>query len=64
MIFSDWPDEYLQMVDDCENRDSRLSAWEADFLSSIKSRLIDKRPLTERQIETLDQIWEKATAKG
>jgi len=41
-----------------------LSAWEADFLDSIESRLNDKRLLTPKQVETLDNIWEKATSKG
>jgi hypothetical protein len=59
-----WTTEYLQLIEDCEKRDHRLSAWDVDFLSSIKDRLIDKRPLTEKQINMLDSIWERATKNG
>ena len=58
----DWTSEYLVMIADCENRERKLSAWDVDFLSSIKDRLIDKKPLTQKQIDCLDGIWERATA--
>ena len=61
---ADWTDEYMQLVKDCQARDAKLSAWDADFLDSIEGRLIDKRPLTAKQIETLEGIWERATRKG
>ncbi len=61
---SDWRDEYYTLITDCRLRDHMLSAWEADFLDSIESRLNDKRLLTPKQVETLDNIWEKATSKG
>lgn len=61
---SDWRDEYFTMIDDCEKRDHMLSAWDADFLSSIRDRLIAKSNLTPKQTAKLEEIWEKATSKG
>ena len=57
-------DEHLQMVTDCEARESRLSEWEAGFIDSIRRQLARGRALTERQAETLDRIWNKATERG
>ena len=59
-----WTQEYLTMVEDCEKRDSRLTDWERGFLDSISKRLEDEQGLSERQIETLENIWERVTAKG
>jgi hypothetical protein len=60
----DWTDEYLTLIEDCEKRESKLSSWDVDFLASVKDRLIDKKPLTPKQIECLDGIWERATKNG
>ena len=57
------PDEHLQMVADCEARESRLSEWEAGFIDSIRRQLERGRALTERQNESLAKIWEKATER-
>lgn len=61
---SRWADVYTQLIDDCEARDRDLSAWEADFLSSIRDQLDENRPLTQKQIDILDGIWEKVTKSG
>ena len=61
---SDWRDEYRQQIEDCRKRERMLSAWDADFLDSISERLDDSRTLSPKQIEKLDEIWEKATSKG
>ena len=61
---SDWTDEYITLIDDCEKRDSKLSAWDADFLSSIRERLEQKRPLSPKQSNILDDIWERVTKHG
>ena len=36
---SDWTSEYLQLIEDCEQRESRLTEWDATFLDSIKRQL-------------------------
>lgn len=56
--------EHLQMVEDCEARESRLTDWERDFIDSIRRRLESGRPLVGNQITTLDDIWERVTARG
>ena len=56
--------EHEQMVGDCEQRESRLSEWEASFVDSIAKQLRDGRSLSAKQAETLDAVWERATAKG
>ncbi len=61
---ADWRDEYRQLISDCRKRDTKITAWEADFLDSIEARLDENRSLTPRQSETLDNIWEKATRNG
>lgn len=57
-------EEHLQLVIDCENRESRLSDWERGFLDSIKFRLDSGSSLSARQSETLEGIWDRVTAKG
>jgi len=59
-----YSDEYLTMVKDCEKRESRLTEWEQGFVDSIRHRLERKQPLSAKQTETLDKIWERATARG
>lgn len=61
---SGWASEYLQMIEDCESRDSRLSDWDRGFLDSIKSQIEAGRMLSTKQTEKLDEIWERATARG
>lgn len=56
--------EQLTMVEDCEERESKLTEWETGFLDSIRHRLEEDKPLSDRQAETLDRIWQKVTAKG
>ena len=61
---SDWLDEYQTMIEDCRKRDHMLSAWDADFLDSIEGRLGGNNTLTAKQVEKLEEIWNKATSKG
>lgn len=56
--------EQAQMVEDCEARESRLSDWESNFIDSISRQLAAGKSLTLNQSNTLDEIWERATAKG
>lgn len=59
-----WQGEYLTMLDDCEKRESRLSDWERGFVDSLRAWIESGKRPSVRQIETLDNVWEKATAKG
>lgn len=59
-----WADEYLQLITDCGNRESRLDDWQRQFIDSLRHQLeAGKRP-TPKQIEKLDEVWEQATKKG
>lgn len=53
-------DEIEQMIVDCENRESELKPWEAEFIQSL-SEQIGERDLSENQIKKLESIWERVT---
>ena len=57
-------DDVLQLIEDCENREDRLSAWEHDFILSVRAQLEAGRTLSPKQQGVLDGIWERVTAKG
>mgnify|MGYP003442225593 FL=1 len=59
-----WADEYTTLLDDCERRSERLSDWELGFVDSMQRQIAEGRRPTPKQIETLDTIWERATARG
>lgn len=59
-----WTDEYVTLVEDCEKREERLTSWEHDFLVSLRNQLEAGRAISPRQIETLENIWEKVTRRG
>lgn len=61
---TDYAEPYLQLVRDCEMREERLSDWERGFVDSIRHKLEEGRDLTPKQIECLDQVWERVTARG
>lgn len=52
---------WLLMIADCEDRESKLSDWERQFLDSIKNQLHRGGTLSRKQEETLDDIWERVT---
>lgn len=54
-------EDQLVLIKDCFKRLSKLSAWEDDFINNAQERLASGRPLTDRQSELLDEIWEKVT---
>lgn len=56
--------EHHQMIADCEARESKLSEWERNFIDSLNQWLGADRSLTTKQMETLDNIWERVTAHG
>ncbi|HEY9023251.1 MAG TPA: hypothetical protein VIP05_03045 [Burkholderiaceae bacterium] len=58
------PTEHAQMIEDCERRSERLDDWSVNFIDSISRQLADGRALTANQAEKLDEIWERATARG
>lgn len=61
---TDWADEYLGQIADCEKREERLTDWERGFVDSLSKQLENGRRPSMKQIETLDNIWERATKRG
>lgn len=60
----EWAKEYLTMLDDCEAREARLSDWERGFVDSLRHWVESGKRPSQKQIDTLDNVWEKATARG
>lgn len=56
--------DHIQLIDDCERRSDRLDDWSVNFIDSISRQLAGGRALTANQVEKLDEIWERATARG
>jgi hypothetical protein len=59
-----WQHEYVTLIDDCENRESRMSEWEANFCDSLRRQIEDGRMPSIKQIEKLDELWGRVTANG
>ncbi len=60
----DWTSEYTTLIEDCEKRSDRLSDWELGFIDSLGRQIADGRRPSQKQIDTLDTVWERATARG
>lgn len=56
--------EHMEMIEDCMARESMLSDWESNFIDDISHRIGEHKPLTPKQAEKLESIWEKVTANG
>ena len=37
----------------------RLSSWEAEFFENVSKRVENNLPITEKQLESLEAIWDK-----
>jgi hypothetical protein len=61
---SDWTSEYLTLIEDCEERENRLTDWERTFIDSLRKQIEQGRRPTEKQSAILDRCWENATARG
>jgi hypothetical protein len=51
--------ETEQMILDCHKRKSKLTLWEENFINTIIKK--KENSLTERQLEILNDIWERIT---
>jgi len=52
-------DDIDYMINDCINRQSKLSDWEVEFIDTI----MDRSTLSPKQLEKLESIWERVTKK-
>lgn len=59
-----WADDYITLLDDCEKRESRLTDWERSFVDSLRRQIEQGMRPSRKQSETLDEVWERATARG
>lgn len=57
-------EEWDCLVTDCEARQERLTEWQQEFISSIRTQLERGKDLSAKQDQILSEIWEKATARG
>lgn len=57
-------DDTAQLIEDIQAREERLTDWERGFIDSIEKHIRDGRGLTDKQVEKLEAIWERVTAKG
>ena len=61
---TDWTAEYLKIISDCEQRQSKLSSWEEGYLDSVRDQIERGRTPSAKQLEKLDEIWERVTKHG
>ena len=54
-------EEQRILINDCLKRISKLTDWESRFMANIRIRLEANKPLTEKQDELLNEIWERVT---
>ncbi len=57
-------DDPLQLIEDCENRESRLDDWSVNFIDSLRRQIEAGKSLTLNQRDKLSEVWERATAAG
>lgn len=57
-----WVDEYITMLEDCKKRRGWLTEWERGFLESLQRQIAEGRQPSAKQIEKLDNVWERVTA--
>lgn len=53
-----------QMLDDCEERESRLTEWESDFVASLRDQQSYRASFSYAQSQKLEEIWERVTRQG
>lgn len=58
-----WNTEYIQMLDDCDAREQKLTEWERTFSASLQKQLNEGKLPTQKQLDVLDRMREKATSR-
>ena len=56
--------DIVTMLDDCGNREGRMTDWEITFVADVKGRLESNIWPTEKQREIIGNIWDKVTENG
>lgn len=63
MTAKSWKNDCFAMIKNCEAAEGQLSAWEVGFLDSIRRRLEEDKPLTQKQTNALNSIWEQIISR-
>ena len=56
--------EQIPMIEDCENRDTKMNDWQCGFIDSISIKMADGKGLTVNEINKLNETWEMVTENG
>ena len=59
-----WTDAYYDTIKACRRQKHLLKQWDISFLDSIENYLNQEKPLTHKQIQALDKIWQRVTKFG
>lgn len=57
-------DEHHQMIEECMNRRGKMTTWENNFMLTLAARIVDKLPISSKQLAVLNKIWDKVTTHG
>ena len=49
------------MIDDCLKRNKKLSEWEQSFVGNIYKSYHEGKPLSDKQYNALNEIWDRIT---
>lgn len=51
--------DIVDLLDECETQESKLSDWEREFVDSVSDQVARKRGLTSRQYEKLQDVVDR-----
>ena len=57
------PEDVQDVIEAVESHARDLSDWESEFMDSIRRQWDDRGTLTEKQMEKLDQVFEKRVGR-
>lgn len=49
------------LLADITRRSSRLNEWETAFIKSVKKTIESGTPLSKKQIDKIEEVWERVT---
>jgi hypothetical protein len=55
-------EENQQMLEDCFNREDKLTDWERGYIDTTQNYMDRKGRITEPQEEILERIWNRITS--
>lgn len=58
-----WTDELTTLLEDCEKREAKLTAWEHDLIVNVRDYRDAGRPMSKKQVQALNDAWDRVTSK-